>query len=218
MDIYPLHRCPESTVDAVLNTLTLYKLVRQASEEQFSVLMHHSQLLDLGGGEIVVEEGQIDTWLYFLVKGGLAVYAGERSLKRVNAITPGEVFGDMAVLLHHPRSATVIADTRYRRSIVLRTDFSIFGEPENLTVVSLQTKLPFYRTMVHNLRWKLEVYRTQFPDHAFAADHRKVKLYTGSRDSLEELISLAAQAQRLAELLMTWNLALTGEGLDEDLL
>lgn len=211
MDVYPLQRCPAEAIRALLNTLSLYNLVFQRDPGQFDVLAQHSQLLDMGPGEVVIEEGQIDTWLYFLIKGGLAVYAGETSLKKVNAITPGEVFGDMAVLLHHERSATIIADTRSRRSIVLRLDFSIFGEPEDCSVVSLETKLIFYRSIVNNLRWKLEVYRSQYPQHASASDHRKIRLYGGQPNCFDELVSLDQQARGLAELLIGWNLALTHE-------
>ena len=117
----------------------------------------------------------------------------------------------MAILMDLPRSATVIADVRTRLSVVARTDFSIFGEPDDLGVVTLPVKLLFYRTMVHNLRWKMEVYRSQFPSHSFAVDHRKIRLYTGTRDTLDELISLDSQARQLAQLLMGWNLALTRE-------
>ncbi len=211
MDVYPLSRCPDEAIDAILHTLALFKAVYQFDPKQFQVLVNHSQLLDLGPGEAVLEEGQVDTWLYFLLKGGLAVYAGEPQLKRVNAITPGELFGDMAVLLHHFRSATVVADTRHRRSIVLRLDFAIFGELSDFSTVSLPVKLVFYKSMVHNLRWKIEVYRGQYPNHRFFSDHRKIKLYSGLPNGIEELVSLEDQARSLAELLTSWNLALTAE-------
>lgn len=212
MDVYPLQRCPPEAIRALLNTLSLYNLVFQRDRAQFEVLVKHSQLLDMGPGEVVIQEGQIDTWLYFLIKGGLAVYAGDRSLRKVNTITPGEVFGDMAVLLHLERSATVIADTRYKRSIVLRLDFSVFGEPEDFSAVALETKLVFYRAMVNNLRWKLEVYRSQYPEYAATGDHRKIRLYSGRPDCVQELASLDTQARSLAELLIHWNLTLTGGG------
>lgn len=215
MDVYPLQRCPEEAIQALLHSLALYKLVYDNDPAQFEILAKHSQLLDLGPGEVVIQEDQIDTWLYFLIKGGLAVYAGEQSLRLVNAITPGEVFGDMAVLLHHTRSATIIADTRHRRSIVLRLDFSIFGEPDDFVLVTLPTKLVFYRAIVSNLRWKLEVYRSQFPGYHLADEHRKIKLYDGGRDSVEELLELDQQARRFAELLISWNLELTKIDLDD---
>lgn len=209
MDVYSLHRCSQQTIDSLLGSVALYKQAYQLDPIQFDVLLRHSQLIEARPGEVVIEAGQIDTWLYFLLRGQLVVYAGDPAVRRVNVITPGEIFGDMAILMDLPRSATVIADVKTKLSVVVRTDFSIFGEPQDLGSIKLPLKLLFYRTMVHNLRWKLEVYRSQFPTHAFATDHRKIRLYTGSRDSLEELLSLDTQARQLAELLIAWNLALT---------
>lgn len=211
MDIRPLHRCSQQTIDFLLGSVALYKQVYQLDAGQFDVLLRHSQLLEAKLGEVVIEAGQIDNWLYFLMRGQLVVYAGEPAIRRVNVITPGEIFGDMAILMDLPRSATVIADVKTRQSFVLRTDFSIFGEPEDLGEIKLPVKLLFYRTMVHNLRWKLEVYRAQFPARSSAVDHRKVRLYTGPRDTMEELLSLDSQARQLAELLNSWNLTLTRE-------
>lgn len=211
MDIRPLHRCSQQTIDSLLGSVALYKQIYQLDPIQFEVLLRHSQLLEVKLGEVVIETGQIDTWLYFLLRGQLVVYAGEPAIRRVNTITPGEIFGDMAILMDLPRSATVIADVRTKMSAVVRTDFSIFGEPHDQGSIKLPIKLLFYRTMVHNLRWKLEVYRAQFPSHSFAADHRKIRLYAGVRDTMEELLSLDSQARQLAELLNSWNLALTRE-------
>ncbi len=211
MDIYALHLSSQRTVEELLNGVALLKQVYLLDRGQFEILLRYSQLLDVKPGEVVIEAGQVDTWLYFLLKGQLVVYAGGRSVRRVNTITPGEVFGDVAMLMDYPRSATVITDVKARRSLVLRTDFSIFGEPADLGCINLPVKLLFYRSMVHNLRWKLEVYRTQFPDCSFTESHRKVSLFSGRRDTLEELFSLDSQARRLAELLIKWNIAFTNE-------
>ncbi|MCR6651537.1 MAG: cyclic nucleotide-binding domain-containing protein [Cellvibrionaceae bacterium] len=212
MGIRPLHQCSQQTIDSLLGSVALYKQVYQLDPIQFDVLMRNSQLVEAKLGEVVIEAGQIDSWLYFLLRGQLVVYAGEPAIRRVNVITPGEIFGDMAILLDLPRSATVIADVRTRVSAVVRTDFSIFGEPLDQAGIKLPVKLLFYRTMVHNLRWKLEVYRAQFPSRSFAADHRKIRLYAGVRDTMDELLSLDSQARQLAELLNSWNLALTQAG------
>lgn len=208
MDVHALHSSSPQAIDLLLGSVALFKQIYLLDPVQFDVLLRYSQLLEARPGEVVIETGQIDTWLYFLLKGQLVVYAGEPAVRRVNTITPGEIFGDMAILLDLPRSATVIADIKPRQSLVVRTDFSIFGEPKDLGCISLPVKLMVYRTMVHNLRWKLEVYRSQFPDR-LAADHRKIRLYTGRRDTTEELTSLDIQARQLAELLIGWNLALT---------
>jgi len=191
----------------LLSSIPFYKAVRQRDEWQYDVLMSFSRIVEYRPGEVLLEQGQNDQWLYFLLRGQLAVVvgSGETERKVVNYITPGEVFGDLAVLINHERTATVVADPHCKSVMVFGTDFQVFGELEDISTINLATKLEFYRNMVHNLRWKLEVYRMTYPDQAFASNHRKVRLYTGIRDTLEELKSLDEQARSLARMLVNWN-------------
>jgi CRP/FNR family cyclic AMP-dependent transcriptional regulator len=208
MEIRPLHQYPKDSLDALIAAIPFYRAVRQQDQRQYDLLMSHSRIIEYRPGEVLLERGQTDNWLYFLLKGQLIVSVGDHpdNEKQVNYITPGEVFGDLAVLLDHERTATVRADTNSKRVLVFGTDFRAFGGLRETHQVSLATKLLYYRNMVHNLRWKLEVYRVTYPDHAFASEHRKVKLYTGPKDTMDELISLDAQARQLARLLVDWNL------------
>lgn len=214
MDVHVLDHYPPEELDKLLDTIAFFRKVRQLNPKQFDVLLQHSQIKEFKKGELVIEAGQKDQWLYFLLKGQLAVFAGEGflDLRRVGDITPGEGFGDLAVLLEHKRSATVISDTRQKRSLVLCTDFSIFGSLEDFSVIDLSTKLIYYRIMVNNLRWKLEVYRSRFPGNANSVSHHKVRLYGGPLDTREELQSLDSQARELSELLLAWNQKLVNEG------
>jgi len=142
----------------------------------------------------------------FFIKGKLAVYV-DQALKGdlVNYVTPGEVFGDLAQLVGQARTATVIADPGTKESMVLALDFNVFGPLNSVSPISLQTKLAYYRNTAHNLRWKLEVYRSQHLQHELANKHRQIKLYLGPKDTYEEVVSLHEQSQALALLLMEWN-------------
>ncbi|WNO10149.1 cyclic nucleotide-binding domain-containing protein [Teredinibacter sp. KSP-S5-2] len=208
MEVHPLSRYPQATLDNLLASIPFYKTVQQTDQYQYDLLMRYSRVSEFRPGEVLMEQGQNDQWLYFLLKGQLAVLVGDTKAERkvVNYLTPGEVFGDLAVLVDHQRTATVIADSNCKRVLVFGTDFTVFGELTDISKISLFTKLVYYRNMVHNLRWKLEVYRMSYPEHSFASNHRKVKLYIGKKDTLEELISLDEQARALARLLVQWNL------------
>lgn len=208
MEVHPLHKYPESTLDNFLRAIPFYKAIMSQDRGQYDLLMSHSRVVEFDPGEIVIEEGQQDQWLYFLVKGQLAVLVGDDAYEKklINYITPGEVFGDLAVLLEHKRTATVVSDSNCKKVLVFGTDFQVFGGLEDFSFISLTTKLVYYRNMVHNLRWKLEVYRMSFPDKSFASDHRKVKLFSGTKETREELLSLDCQARALARLLVNWNL------------
>jgi CRP/FNR family transcriptional regulator, cyclic AMP receptor protein len=211
MEIFDLHHSQRESLDALVSSFVLIKQVYQQDPAQFESLLRQMQLLHVKPGEVIIDVGQEDMGLYFLLKGQLVVYAGVPPLKKVHTITPGEMFGDVAVLLRDKRSATVIADVRVKISSVLRVDFEIFGALADMSRVNLAVKLIFYRNIVHNLRWKLEVYRTHFPQHACASGHHKIRLFSGSRDTLEELLSLDEQARQLAQLLNEWNRSLVND-------
>jgi CRP-like cAMP-binding protein len=58
-------------------------------------------------GDVVMREGDVESWLYLVVQGELEV----RRLDRRVTVGPGTVVGELAVLDPQPRSATVTALT-----------------------------------------------------------------------------------------------------------
>lgn len=206
METKPLHKIPKDTLEHLLAGIPFFKVVKQQDLKQFEVLLQASRIMSFLPGEIVLQKGDSGNWLYFLLKGKLAVYV-DQALKGdlVNYVTPGEVFGDLAQLVGQARTATVIADPGAKESMVLALDFNVFGPLNSVNPITLQTKLAYYRNTAHNLRWKLEVYRSQHLQHELANKHRQIKLYLGPKDSYEELVSLHEQSQALALLLVEWN-------------
>lgn len=206
METKPLHKIPKDTLEHLLSGIPFFKVVRQQDAKQLDILLQASRILSFVPGEVVLQKGDTGNWLYFLLKGKLAVYV-DQALKGdlVNYVTPGEVFGDLAQLMGQARTATVIADTAAKESMVLALDFNVFGPLNSLAPISLQTKLAYYRNTAHNLRWKLEVYRSQHLQYELANKHRQIKLYHGPKDTFDELVSLYEQSQALALLLMEWN-------------
>jgi CRP/FNR family transcriptional regulator, cyclic AMP receptor protein len=206
MEIKLLSKLSRDYVEQLLSGIPFFKLVKQQDVWQFELLLQSSRIVTYSPGEIVLQRGDSDQWLFFLLKGRLAVYV-DHPLRGelINYVTPGEVFGDLAQLMGQPRTATVLAESSCRESIVLATDASIFGDISSTRPITIQTKLAYYRNTVHNLRWKLEVYRSQHLQHHLANKHRQVKLYTGTKETIEELRALYEQAQALAGLLLEWN-------------
>lgn len=206
METKSLYKVPKDTLEHLLSGIPFFKVVKQQDLKQLDILLRASRVMSFVPGEVVLQKGDTGNWLYFLLKGKLAVYV-DQALKGdlVNYVTPGEVFGDLAQLVGKPRTATVIADASAKESMVLALDFNVFGPLNSVSPITLQTKLAYYRNTAHNLRWKLEVYRSQHLQHELANKHRQIKLYLGPKDTHEELISLYEQSQALALLLMSWN-------------
>lgn len=217
MEIKSLNSLTPESLDTLLLSLPFYKQVKQESRAQYDLLLSYSRLLMFEPGETLLEEGRKDHWLYFLLKGQLVVLSGSSLGPKytVNYITPGEVFGDLSVVLNEPRTASVVADSYCKSVLVFGTDFSVFGELCDFSSISLASKLIYFRNMVHNLRWKLEVYRITYPEQDFADEHRKVSLFIGKKNTVDELTSLNWQACSLAKLLLRWNSAFQNQAIHE---
>lgn len=208
MQIKEIESLARDKVDNLLITIPFYREVKGGVEPwQYDELLRHSRIVNFEPGEVVMSRGDVDTWMYFVLKGQLVVYPGDTKddNEPVNYITPGEVFGDLAMLVDGKRMATVVADDNSREVAVFGTDFSIFGELDDTSVLSLNTKLVFYRSMVHGIRWKLEMYKMEHPTHPLVDRLRKIPIYTGLKGGKEELTSLHGQAKDLASILTEWN-------------
>jgi hypothetical protein len=207
MQIKPISGLPRDKIDKLLASIPFYRDVSKSEPWQYDILLRHSRIVELEPGEVVLKKDDVDTWLYFVLKGKLAVYADavNDNTHPVNYITPGELFGDLAILAEGKRNATVVADPASKEISLFGTDFSVFGKLEEIGGISLNTKLIFYRSMVHGVRWKLEVYKMQHPNHALVAKGRAIKMYMGQKGGKEELLALHEQAAALADVLKDWN-------------
>ena len=207
MNTRDISTVPAETIEKLLRAIPFYKAVKKQNEGQYQELLQYSKIFQYNPGEQILTRGQMDSWSYFLVKGQLVVSLPDQYGRplHVNYITPGEVFGDLSVLLKAPRTADVHVDENCREAVVFGTDFSLFGQLLNFNIVSMETKLIYYRHTVQTLRWKLEMYRSKYKDNPLAEKHRAIKLYTGPKDSLEELHALHQQSVDFAKLLVEWN-------------
>lgn len=197
---YPLER-----IERLLSGIPFFNEVARESQPQLAALTDLAEILQANPGETVIKEGDSDTCLYFLLKGQLAVVAPGPSGKALNYISPGEVFGALAMIRGTPRTASIKVDESAREAIVARLNYSHFNKLTDFSTLTLATKLSFYRMLVHNIRWTLEVNKMQNPQHELVASMRKVPIYAGPKGTQEELESLYEQAHQLADILCLWN-------------
>jgi CRP/FNR family transcriptional regulator, cyclic AMP receptor protein len=197
---FPLER-----IQRLLSGIPFFNEVARESEQQLSRLLECSDIMQARGGEEVIRKGDTDTFLYFLLKGQLAVMAPNGERKVLNYISPGEVFGALAMIRGTPRTATIRVDEAAKEAIVARLNYADFTDITDFNYLSLSTKLAFYRMLVHNIRWTLEVNKMQNPQHELVARLRTVPIYTGPKNSPEELAALSDQAHKLADILCLWN-------------
>jgi len=103
------------------------------------------------------------------------------------------------------QTAPVAVEKKAGDALVFETDFSVFGELNDFSKITLATKLAFFRNVINNTRFKLESYKTKDPKHPLAEAYAKLEKFAGAKDTKEELAFLHKQASMFARLLSKWN-------------
>ncbi len=82
---------------------------------KFDILRHESNPLSFPRGAVIFKEGEPGDCMFFVIEGTVSVQIGGADVSRVES---GEVFGEMALIDHAPRSATAVAITDCRLAAV----------------------------------------------------------------------------------------------------
>lgn len=70
-------------------------------------LLKLSKIREYENGEIIIKEGDLDPWLYFLLAGSIVIKKEGVELGRIDNV--GEIFGEMRIVDSLSRSASVYA-------------------------------------------------------------------------------------------------------------
>lgn len=207
MQVSEINELDTAEIESFLSRIPLYSDIRNRDQEQFERLMRFSRRIEMDPGELIMRRGDKGSWLYFLLVGQLAAFAGngDSDDPALNFISPGEMFGDLALLGAFERRVTVRTDRNTRKAVLLATDFGCFGRLTDFALVSLETKLAFYRLIAKGIRWRLELKKMEQPDHPLAMEMRGVPLFNGECDTEDELHFLHRQACELAGILTGWH-------------
>ncbi len=87
--------------------------------EQLRVMLKLSKIRKYEPGELIIEEGKYDSWVYFLVSGKVRVVKHGMEINILDQT--GEIFGEMAILDSTARSASIYA---IDETVCLATDSS----------------------------------------------------------------------------------------------
>ena len=85
-------------------------------------------------GRVLVEEGTLGKEFYLIVSGTASV---RRKNRKVASLVAGQHFGELALLDHHPRNATVVSETQMNLLVLGQREFNGLLE----TTPSLARKL-----------------------------------------------------------------------------
>ena len=77
------------------------------TEEELNTLMEMSKLRVYEPGETIIRQREIDSWIYFLIYGNVAITKDGKEITRIKR--RGEIFGEMRFINRVPRSASAQA-------------------------------------------------------------------------------------------------------------
>lgn len=89
------------------------------SEEELKGLLELSRIRKYEPGELILEEGFFDAWIYFLISGKVKIVKHGEDLSILQRV--GDIFGEMSIIDGSPRSASVYA---VDKTVCLATDAS----------------------------------------------------------------------------------------------
>jgi len=200
-----LEKIPEWAVYPVLEGIPFFKLALRKDPEQIKFILANTLIQEVASGEVLIRRGDIDNNIFFVVLGHLQVYSDNDSRFPVDTIAQGEMFGEIAMITNLQRSSTVVGDINSRKILVVKTDFSPFGELYDLRRISLQTKLVFYQIIVESIQKRVDNFIRQYPEFVVAHPMHPIAPFTGKPGTMEEVAHHYEKARKLALSLTEWN-------------
>jgi len=103
----------------LIKKLRLLPTLKSFDDKDLKGVLKLSKIRKYDPGELILEEGQYDNWVYFLVSGKVRIMKGDKELSVMNR--RGDIFGEMGVIDGSARSASVYA---VDETVCLSTDAS----------------------------------------------------------------------------------------------
>lgn len=103
--------------ESMLENLRNIDVLEPFEDQELQNLLEMSKVRKYRAGEVIVEEGRMDTWLYFLMFGRVRI--SKKGKEVVVLSRKGEVFGEMGAMDSSRRSASAHAVTD---TVCLATD------------------------------------------------------------------------------------------------
>jgi len=107
--------------DSKLDHLAQVRLFAALSKKELTTIGRASDEVKVPAGKVVVEEGSSGHEFFLILDGTATVKRGGR---KIATLSPGQYFGEMALLDRGPRSATVVADNDMTLLVLGQREFS----------------------------------------------------------------------------------------------
>jgi CRP-like cAMP-binding protein len=107
-------------LDEFLQHLASVPLFSNCTKRQLQEIGKVATHLDLPAGKVLARQGEGGLELFILLDGTASVI---RDGRRVATRVAGDVVGELAVISHHPRNATVVAETELETLVLTHAGF-----------------------------------------------------------------------------------------------
>ncbi|MCK5880701.1 MAG: cyclic nucleotide-binding domain-containing protein [Sinobacterium sp.] len=200
MRIINFNQYTENNADDLLRVSFLRALSEQ-DQEQYKLLLKQTYIAELDANENLLEQGSEHLEFYAVVSGRLEVLAKDKVVGHVSA---GQLLGFFSLLNGTPRSATLRA-SGLNGAKIISINFRLFGNLEDFSFFTLASKLCLYKEVEKFARWKLDAYVALSEDRMMQTLLSDLKVFDGSRGSLQELVYLDKQVKQLSQLFTKMN-------------
>lgn len=107
----------------LIDKLKQIPALEEFSDSDLQELLQMAKLKQFEPGEMILEQGTHDNWIYYLVSGQAQIVKNGKELVTLRRI--GDVFGEMGIIGGTVRSASVHA---IDKTVCLATDISVIDE------------------------------------------------------------------------------------------
>jgi CRP-like cAMP-binding protein len=106
--------------NAKVDLIKSVPLFSECSRKELGEVAGIADEIDLREGKELTKQGQAGREFFILVEGTADVKKGSR---RVNRLGPGDFFGEISLIRHTPRTATVVATSPVRTLVITERSF-----------------------------------------------------------------------------------------------
>ena len=96
----------EGNIENIQKLMSIHGL-KNFDTKSVGKLLNLSKIREYQDGEVIIQEGEQDPWVYFLLSGKIRISKGDHEIGKIEK--KGEIFGEMRIIDSLARSASVSA-------------------------------------------------------------------------------------------------------------
>lgn len=194
-------------IEVLLKRIPFFKQLHDESYAQFQRIIHLAEIIEAAPSEYILEKGEKNDGVYFLLKGQLNVLLEESDEgATLNQILPGEMFGIISMMTEETRSAWVKTSSTHKKHLIFKLNNEFISGISRHSQLTLDMQIRFYRFALDNILWLLEQHKMALPDPDLMRELRKVRFSSATNNHDQAALeSLKQQCKEMSNFVVRWN-------------